>query len=245
MSDKKGLIAKINAAVIDVGGKLKADKQNQDQHYSYISADKALSVIGQALSAAGVAVIPNVTETVIDVFEYEDNYGKKKRRFDASVVFLMLLSDGENDLTLTWRGAGSDFSTPDKALYKAITSGHKYFLLKLLCIGEGNEDSEHEEPEKEKPSAGKAAKPNGNGHQPPPPEEPPSMVDAARDELGAEVEDTGMTLEYAAAYKSSKGKRYDELPDEQLQWIVNAEKTSPAQKRAAEIVLNSRKQPVG
>jgi hypothetical protein len=29
-------------------------------------------------------------------------------------------------------------------MYKAITSGHKYYLMKLLNIGEGNEDGEHD-----------------------------------------------------------------------------------------------------
>ena len=128
MADKKDLIAKINAAALDVGGKLKADKRNLQQNYNYISADKSLSVLGQALFTAGVAVVPSVTS----VTTVETQMGETKRRYDTTVELLMLLTDGESDLTLVWRGMGSDYSTPDKAMYKAITSGHKYFLLKLL-----------------------------------------------------------------------------------------------------------------
>lgn len=236
MGDNKvSLVAKIKAAALAIGGRMKGDKRNKDQQYDYISADKALSELGQALFDAGVVVIPTITASVVTTAEYADNYGKAKRRFDAEVTFIMLLTDGEGDLSLPWRGMGTDYASPDKALYKAITSGHKYFLLKLLCIGEGNEDSEHETPEK--PAARPVA--SGNGHEPPP--EPPSMAEAAREELGAYVDDEGMTYEYAAAYKSSKGKRYDELPDDQLQWIISNDKTSDTQKEAASIVLASRK----
>src|SRR5207253_8898342 len=70
--------------------------------------------------------------------------GNGKSRFDSTVHFGMIISDGESQIELPWCGRGSDFSVPDKALYKAITSGHKYFLMKLLNVGVGNEDSEHE-----------------------------------------------------------------------------------------------------
>jgi len=137
------IASKIAQASKNVGGKLRADKRNEQQNYGYISADKILSVCGQALAEEGIAVIPAIMDVQDAVVEYE-SYGKKKNRIDTRVHFLMKISDGENEIDLMWIGMGSDYSTPDKALYKAITSGHKYFLMKLLNVGEGNEDGEHE-----------------------------------------------------------------------------------------------------
>jgi len=146
------LIAKIAAASIAVGS-LATDKVNASQNYKYISADKILERAGDALAQAGVMVIPSITfEETVQV-DYTDNYGKAKSRFDATVHFAMVLADGESQLEVPWRGRGNDYAVPDKALYKAITSGHKYFLMKLLNIGVGNEDGEHDEVQESRTAA--------------------------------------------------------------------------------------------
>jgi hypothetical protein len=138
------VISKIVKASVEVGA-LSPDKTNTAQNYSYISADKILERAGNALSANGVAVIPAITEESTTQVDYTDSYGKAKMRFDAVIRFTMTLTDGETQMDMAWCGRGTDFASPDKALYKAITSGHKYFLAKLLNIGIGNEDGEHEE----------------------------------------------------------------------------------------------------
>jgi hypothetical protein len=138
------LASKIAKAALDVGGRLSADKRNEDQKYDYISADKILSVCGQALSTQGIVIIPEIANQKIDSLEYVNQYNKTVRRYDGQVDFLFKITDGTTELSQKWVGLGSDYSTPDKAIYKAITSGHKYFLAKLLCIGAGNEDGEHE-----------------------------------------------------------------------------------------------------
>jgi hypothetical protein len=138
------LVAKIAQAALQVGGALKADKTNQEQRYDYISADKILSICGQALFSNGVIVVPEVDNQAVEFKEYLNKYEKKMQRYDAQVEFVMTITDGNDKLEAKWVGLGSDYTTPDKALYKAITSGHKYFLMKLLNIGAGNEDSEHE-----------------------------------------------------------------------------------------------------
>ena len=138
------LILKIAQAALQVGGALKADKTNQEQRYDYISADKILTICGQALFTQNVIVLAEVDNQEVEFKDYVNKYEKKMQRYDATVDFIMTITDGENTLTAKWVGLGSDYTTPDKALYKAITSGHKYFLMKLLNVGAGNEDSEHE-----------------------------------------------------------------------------------------------------
>lgn len=134
------LISKIAKASAAVGGALNPDKRNLDSKYDYVSADKILSVAGQALADAGVAVLPSVTTSEVLTFDR----GQGKSRYDARVDFVFFLADEESQMEMMWVGYGSDYTVPDKAIYKAITSGHKYFLAKLLNIGAGNEDGEHE-----------------------------------------------------------------------------------------------------
>ena len=141
------LASGIAKASADVGGRLKADKTNTQDRYEYISANKILAECGQALAAQGVSLIPSITEADIVM----GTTAGGKNRYDARVKFLMTLTDGTETTTLDWFGFGADYTTPDKAIYKAITSGHKYFLSKLLCIGEGNEDGEHESEPSPKP----------------------------------------------------------------------------------------------
>lgn len=145
------LATKISKAAQDVGGKLKADKKNKEQNYDYISADKILSICGQALFDQGIAILPSINQHGCSIYDYTDNYGKNKRRYDVTVQFEIVVTDGEQSQLMSWFGYGSDYSVPDKAFYKAVTSGHKYFIMKLLCIGEGNEDGEHEAAEERKP----------------------------------------------------------------------------------------------
>lgn len=158
MPDKLTLAARIAQASIDVGD-FTADKINPEQNYRYISADAVLARGGNALAKNGVSVIPSVTDTMINVV---DRGANKSPRQDARVTFCMTITDGEKEVTAIWYGFGSDYSVPDKAVYKAITSGHKYFLMKLLNIGAGNEDCEHEgEPSNDKPARRPVAPVNG------------------------------------------------------------------------------------
>lgn len=157
------LISKIAAASIKVGA-LATDKRNAQQGYDYISADKILERAGDALAQAGVMVVPSITIENTEAVKTD----KGGTRYDSLVHFAMIITDGESQLEMPWCGRGSDYSVPDKAMYKAITSGHKYFLMKLLNIGVGNEDGEHEndgeaqaQPRAQKPAqaAQKPAKP--------------------------------------------------------------------------------------
>lgn len=179
------LVSKISAASKDVGGKLTADKTNKDQGYDYLSADKILTVCGQALAGQGIALFPAITEMSAEAVTYLKTWkggSEEKTRYDARVQFLMKLSDGEDTQDLLWYGLGSDYAVPDKAVYKAITSGHKYFLMKLLNVGAGNEDDEHEaseevkvikQPSQQRPQSSGQVWPvagvssNGNGAKPP------------------------------------------------------------------------------
>ena len=138
MTDDK-LVAKLARACVGIGN-FQADKRNTQQNYNYISADQVLSRVGAALAGEGLMIVPAISEEVMEVVNPKPN----QVRYDALVTLEMTITDGTSSMVQNWLGRGSDYGVPDKALYKAITSGHKYFLMKLFNIGVGNDDSEHD-----------------------------------------------------------------------------------------------------
>jgi len=158
------LAEKLANASKEVGGKLSADKTNTQDRYDYVSADKILSVCGQALANAGIVILPEITHEAMEAGQSKSG----TPRHDAIVEMVFHIMDGETSIDNKWIGRGSDYTVPDKALYKAITSGHKYFLAKLLNVGAGNEDGEHEDGEK--PAQKPTQKPSKPAPQPPAPD---------------------------------------------------------------------------
>lgn len=134
---EKTLAAKVAAAVKAVGD-LAPDKVNQAERFAYRSADLILSRCGQALAAEGVVVVPAMEEVSFSIGETS----KSIKRYEALVKFRFTVTDGATEWTCPFTAVGVDFSSPDRALAKATTLGHKYFLAKLLCVGIGNEDAE-------------------------------------------------------------------------------------------------------
>lgn len=215
------LAAKIAKAALTIGGRLKADKKNIQQNYYYISADKILAEAGQALAEQGIAIIPKITASEVTLIEYAPD----KTRWDARLTLVEVVTDGTETLEIPWAGWGSDYSVPDKAAYKAITSGDKYFRMKLLSIGEGNEDGEHENGEAEKPQQRQPAQrptpqpTNGKAKTQPAAtqtEEPPDWLEETAEEMGATVQPAGISLETAENITSSEGKRYGDMDNDEL-----------------------------
>ena len=135
------LTSKIAAASKRVGGRLATDKTNKEQGYQYLSADAILGAGGQALAEEGVVIFPSVIDWAVNQFVTD----KGKTRYDARVNYVFTVAADDEAKDFVWVGLGSDYVVPDKAYYKAVTSGHKYFVAKLLNVGAFNEDGEHED----------------------------------------------------------------------------------------------------
>ena len=132
------LTSKIAAASKRVGGRLATDKTNKEQGYQYLSADAILGAGGQALAEEGVVIFPSVIDWAVNQFVTD----KGKTRYDARVNYVFTVAADDEAKDFVWVGLGSDYVVPDKAYYKAVTSGHKYFVAKLLNVGAFNEDGE-------------------------------------------------------------------------------------------------------
>jgi len=135
-----------------------------------------------------------------------DRGSGKGPRYDAMVEFDFSVTDGATTVQEHWYGMGSDYSVPDKALYKAITSGHKYYLAKLLCVGAGNEDAEHEEEER-KPHARAVAQ--SSTSEKVPVERTEKTSEAVNSQEGT-MNDL-MPIELASQAKTTDGKLYSEI----------------------------------
>jgi hypothetical protein len=144
------LAAKVVKASHEVGA-LATDKKNPQGNYDYISSDKILQRAGDALANNGLSLVPSITSATVESYRTNE---QSKPYWCANVSMVMTLSDGETTLEYPWHGMGTDYTVADKAFFKAITGGHKYFLMKLLNIGVGNEDGEHEAPPPETQNGG-------------------------------------------------------------------------------------------
>jgi len=134
------LAARLAAAMRRMGN-LKPDKFNQADRFAYRSADLILSAANEALAAEGVVIIPAVEELA----ERVGQSGGGKARYEAQIKMRFIVTDGAASFEVMWSSLGVDYTAPDRALAKAITLGHKYFVAKLLMVGVGNDEDDHEQ----------------------------------------------------------------------------------------------------
>lgn len=122
-------------------GSLEADKKHA-MGYPYISSERVLEVGGDAMAEYGLVVMPETVSARLEVYQ-------SAKGGNIYVMFLTqkmnVFDRYGNEKVVMWESAGSDTQTPDKALFKAITSGYKYFLMKLLNISIGQPDGEHDD----------------------------------------------------------------------------------------------------
>lgn len=139
------------------------DKKNKQSNYSYVSADQVMRRLQAAMGEVGLVIIPEVFEQHTEAFEYN-----RTVRYTTTIDMIMEVSTASDDRRYMWPGKGIDYGSEDKALYKAMTSGHKYFLLKTFNIGAGDDsaDSEHQEIVKAEPAKDPVKKPAAKKRQP-------------------------------------------------------------------------------
>jgi len=106
--------------------------------YDYATADDIMSAAKDAMASAGLAIIPSVVD---------EDWNSKGNNVYLTIEYTII--DGESGETWTsrWRTQGND--SGDKAYWKALTQGKKYFLRDVFCIptGETHLDAEADNPE--------------------------------------------------------------------------------------------------
>ena len=106
--------------------------RNEFHKYDYATEADIAAAVRRELALRNVMLFPAITG------ERREAVGEKGSVL-TTLDFLFTFHDGDSGETLsfTWKGAGTD--KDDKGLYKAMTGGEKYFLMKTFLIPTGDD----------------------------------------------------------------------------------------------------------
>lgn len=142
-----GALAKKLAEVMGVANRIPKRGRNDFHKYDYATEADIAEAIRAELAQRSVMLFPAITKVNR---EPVGEKGSVLTTLDMEFMFV----DGETGESITrqWAGAGTD--KEDKGLYKAMTGGEKYFLLKTFLMPTGDDPEQHDD---KKPEAKKAA----------------------------------------------------------------------------------------
>jgi len=102
---------------------------NAFHKYHYVTEGDLVGSVRQYLSAAGIAIIPDVVKVKL----YRENTENPL----TEVIVNYTVTDGKEEFSFRMPGHGADKG--DKGVYKAITGSQKYALMKLFKIETGDD----------------------------------------------------------------------------------------------------------
>jgi hypothetical protein len=102
---------------------------NAFHKYHYVTEGDLVGAVRQYLSAAGIAIIPDVVKVKL--------YRQDTENPITEVIIKYTVSDGKESFSFRMPGHGADKG--DKGVYKAITGSQKYALMKLFKIETGDD----------------------------------------------------------------------------------------------------------
>jgi hypothetical protein len=120
--------------------------RNTFHNYDYATEADIADAVRELLAARQVVLVPQVNSV-----SYEPRGDKGEMLTTVTMTISIIDGESGEQINVPWMGSGSD--KLDKGLYKAITGGTKYFLLKLLLIPTGDD------PEEDKPETATERKP--------------------------------------------------------------------------------------
>lgn len=140
VNNRPGLLGKLKK-LQDVMGSIQWEKDgiNRHQSYKYITERQYKEGFRDALREAGLL-------WQMETLEYEIVPQITDKMHMIVCKFLGRITDPETGEFQEYRFFGTGADTGDKALYKAVTGGHKFFLASNFNVAEGN-DPESDESE--------------------------------------------------------------------------------------------------
>lgn len=153
-SKPKSLAAKLAEVVLAVHSVAKRGT-NEFHHYDYATEADVLEAVRRELAVRSVVIIPRC----VGVSILERPRPDKASMFVTTADMILTLVDGDSSevMECPWKGSGEDAG--DKGLYKALTGGNKYFLLKLFMIPTGDDPEKSTKTRKNAPGATNAPPP--------------------------------------------------------------------------------------
>lgn len=152
-------------AIMAEMGTINKDGYNDHNKYTYIKESTIAKKIQPLLVKHRVFIVPNMISSVTR--QITTSQGKSQNFTTVEVDYMIICADSGE--TVTSKAFGEGMDTGDKALYKASTGAHKYFLIRTFNLG-SDEDAEDDSPDiNTDPQAPKpvgVAKPTGQGKFP-------------------------------------------------------------------------------
>jgi hypothetical protein len=138
--------------------------RNTEQRYDYASAEDFINACREAMHEAGL-IVGGIKVKQAEHVPFQTSKGTPMTR--AAYVIIYTLTDIENSGSRDYEVPCEGTDTMDKASYKAMTGGYKYFLRMAFMIGMSDDpEATHEEPPApaynppaRKPAPAPAAKP--------------------------------------------------------------------------------------
>lgn len=126
-------LAEVMAAV----GRIAKRGRNEFHGYDYATEADIVEAVRAELAKRHILIYPEVVD--YEVRELSAAHDKKAARLLTILRLRFLIEDGSSGerIERQWLGAGED--SGDKGVYKAMTGGDKYFLLKLFLIPTGDD----------------------------------------------------------------------------------------------------------
>lgn len=147
----KNVAAKILKMIKNVG-EIPRNGWNDRFKYKFTKETDVSDALRKACCEVGLVMIPSVHDVTYSVIR---STGEGKDQYRASLMLRITLVDPDSGESVEMDFPGDAMDMQDKALPKAITSAHKYALIKLSMNGGGEgDDLEHDE------EASKAGKPS-------------------------------------------------------------------------------------
>jgi hypothetical protein len=127
---------------------------NDHFHYDFATEADVAAAIRSGLAKRHIALLPSLLDWKDETTILKGERGEKSKTI-TTVKLSYAFVDGETGerFECPWAGRGEDSS--DKGLFKAITGGNKYFLLKCFQIPTGD-DPENDKQDKQDRSERKA-----------------------------------------------------------------------------------------
>jgi hypothetical protein len=120
------------------------EKRGKNADFDFARAEDVLVEASKQLEKRGILIVPAITST-------RELIGKEGVIAIVDMTFEVIDSEGHESFIKTWVGTGHD-KPGDKAAYKAITGGTKYFLANLLGIPFGSDPEADRSPAPPSPS---------------------------------------------------------------------------------------------
>lgn len=127
----KTLVGKL-AEVMMVVERIPKSGRNNFHNYDYATEADIVAAVRKELAARHVMLIPSVEDVT------RESVGEKGSALTTlRMTFTFMDGDTGETLMRSWLGCGSD--KDDKGIYKAMTGGEKYFLLKTFLMPTGDD----------------------------------------------------------------------------------------------------------